>query len=410
MKAKAMFCTLFLLCMLAASTTIAAAAPQPSMASIDVEKYVSLGSDITAGEWVDADDLPGPYALTGSQVYFKYRVQNTGAIPFFSVQLLESSDTNLGRCTVLEPLMPGAVFECVVGPFPVGPGQNASTVIAIGRFDGGSVQDRDAANYFGAVVALDLETYVRANAQTAWIDADDPPGLYITAGGEVYLRYEGTNRGNVPFTSVSLRDALLGIDQSHCTIVEPLLPGASFSCTAGPIQVAAGQQLATATARGQFMNWAVEDRDNALFFGVLVQIDIEDEIGIRRPNASTGATEIEWFDADDPPGVMLVVGAQFYRRWSGTNTGNVPLQGVQVLPQVAGGAAGHCIILEPVLPGGTFECMSGPFSAAPGLQGTKTTVQGSFALWSAEDSDLTYYEGVYVTDGSADEAKAQPAR
>jgi hypothetical protein len=410
MKSKAMFATLFLICILAASTTTAAAATPPTLGSIDVEKYVSFGSDTNTVSWLDADDVPGPYALAGGEVYFKYRVENTGETPFFSVRLLESPTIALRGCTVLEPLMPGAVFECVVGPFPIGPGQNMLPVTAVGYFDGGWAQDRDNANYFGAVVALDLETYVRSEAQENWTDADDPPGLYVTAGSSIYLQYEGTNRGNVPLYGISLRDALAGVDQVHCVIVEPLLPGASFSCISGPITAAAGPQNSAVTARGRFLDWVVEDNDDTHYFGVLAQIDVEDEIGIERPDTNAGPTGIKWFDADDPPGLELVVGAKYYRKWSGTNTGNVPLEHVEVLADVTEGAPHHCLIFEPVMPGASFECICGPFHAAPGVQANKTTIRGTFASWSTEDSDSTYYQGVYVAIGSADEAKVQPAR
>lgn len=410
MKTKIMFGSLFLVCMLAAATVVAAATPSPGLGSIDVEKYVSFGPNSGTIDWLDADELPGPYNLTGKEVYFKYRVQNTGKIPFFSVQLREH-DINLSGCVVVEPLMPGAAFECVVGPFPTGSGQHMEPVTAIGYFDGGSVRDHDNANYFGAVVALDLETSVRSEAAEDWTDADDPPGLYVAAGSSVYIQYEGTNRGNIPLTSVSLRNASVLIDQDQCIIVEPLMPGASFSCTTGPIEVAAGQQQASATARGRFLEWVVQDRDSAHYFGVLAQIDVEDAIGVGRPDLARETTGIQWFDADDPPGVTLVVGAKFYRKWSGKNTGNVPLESVRVLADIDEGASGHCIILEPVMPGSTFECITGPFSAAPGLQGHTTTILGTFASWSAQDSDSTYYEGVYVLTGSPDEAtKAKSVR
>jgi hypothetical protein len=399
-----MFSTLFLVCMLAASTTMAAAAPPPVLARIDVEKYVLIGPSVDSAGGSDADTAPGPYGLAGGEVYFKYWVKNTGSISFYSVRLVENSNLDLARCIILDPLLPGASAECVVGPFLIAAGQQTAPVTAIGSFQGGTAQDSDNAFYFGAVVALDIENYISVDAQATWIRAGDPPGPYAAAGGTAYFQYRGTNRGNVPLTGISLHDSLPGIDQVRCIVLEPLMPGASFLCTAGPVRIAAGQQKNVAVARGQFLDWATEDSDSASYFGVLVQLDIEDYVAIGRPETDPGVDELKWFDADDPPGLMVVVGSKLYRKWSGTNTGNVPLESVQLLVDLTSGAPSHCLIAEPVMPGGTFECVTGPYRAAAGVNGITTAVLGRFGSWSAVDSDATFYNGVYVSTGTDGQA------
>jgi hypothetical protein len=395
MKRKAVFCAITLVCMFVAFTSLAAATPQPIRPEIDIEKLVSLGSVSPGIAWHDADDLPGPHGLVGSEVYFKYIGMNTGNVPFYSIQLIEYTSIDLSGCIIAEPLMPGNSFECVVGPFTLPAGQHSSTVSARGWYDGGYAEDSDAANYFGADVDIDLENSVSVDGQESWHDADEAPGPYGLVGEEAYFKYQGTNSGNVPLFGISISDSMADVDQFRCIIFEPLMPGDSFECVVGPFKIEAGQQSNSASAHGRFMDWSARDSDAAHYFGADVEIYVEHYIGVQ---SSDSGSAMQWHDADQPPGLVVVVGSEIYFKLWGKNVGNVPLESVDLI-DVTSERRG-CIIVEPVMPGATFECISGPYSAQAGTQVKVSTAIGTFGSWSAQDSDMTCYQGVYVLDGS----------
>jgi hypothetical protein len=122
---------------------------------------------------------------------------------------------------------------------------------------------------------------------------------------------------------------------------------------------------------------------------------VEHYIGVDTPGNST---DTKWYDADQPPGLTVVVGSDIYFKLWGKNVGNVPLEGVDLI-DITGERRG-CILVEPVMPGATFECVSGPYRAQPGIQVKVSTARGRFGSWSAQDGDMTCYNGVYVADGS----------
>jgi hypothetical protein len=226
----------------------------------------------------------------------------------------------------------------------------------------------------------------------------------VLAGSELYFKYRGTNSGNVPLLGITLERAAITAEQSHCIIVEPLMPGASFECVVGPLPAQAGQQKHTTALRGSFMGWPARDSDSAFYFGAVVDLDIEDYVGLSAPDL----TGMRWHDADEPPGLMVVVGSEIYFKWSATNSGNVPLESIRLLD--AGITLAGCAIAEPVMPGASFECVSGPYRAQGGLQGSSTAAEGRYGSWVAKDGDATFYNGVYVDDGADERAATDTAK
>ncbi|MCK4471698.1 MAG: Ig-like domain-containing protein, partial [Anaerolineae bacterium] len=119
--------------------------------SIDIEKYVSVDDQAT---WHDADALPGPEVLAGSEtVWFRFVVTNDGDVALTDVTLSDSDfDAEIAsQCTVPDELAPGESFECLIGPFVAIEGQHVNTGTATGDYDGETYSDEDDANYFGTV-------------------------------------------------------------------------------------------------------------------------------------------------------------------------------------------------------------------------------------------------------------------
>ena len=71
--------------------------------AIDVEKYVSVDLQQT---WDDADSAPGPQAVAGADVYFRFVVTNIGLVPLSNVTLTDNVYT-ISNCLIPNPLDPG---------------------------------------------------------------------------------------------------------------------------------------------------------------------------------------------------------------------------------------------------------------------------------------------------------------
>lgn len=275
MKTKSVLLSLY--CLLAICAALVAAPPQPtfgepfrgpSLLSIDIENYVMIGPSAGTLEWYDADEAPGPYGLAGDEVHLKLVVANTGYLPLERIDLITEYD--LSRCIYLVPLMPGASFECIIGPLDAPPGQQTNTATAQGTSGLWTVEDSDVVNYFGAIPTLDMEKHVSVDGQETWHDADEPPGPFTSPGREIYYKYGGQNMGNVPLYGLKIIDE--GVSYGDigvvCHWVDPLMPGDSFECITGPFVAASGQQGSTATAYADFRRWTAQDSDASNYFGV----------------------------------------------------------------------------------------------------------------------------------------------
>jgi len=117
----------------------------PCLPSIDVEKVVSVDHQNT---WVDADGAPGPEVSAGHDVYFKFVVTNNGSLELTNLTLTDTV-IDLGECSVPMTLVPGATFECLVGPLQALLGQHSNTATATGESTGTTASDSDLAHYSG---------------------------------------------------------------------------------------------------------------------------------------------------------------------------------------------------------------------------------------------------------------------
>ncbi len=117
-------------------------------------------------------------------------------------------------CTALTPALAGwrsAVVRVVAG-IQLGPvGVSASVTVS----------------YFGVNGSLRLRELVNGTR------AASAPGIRVTPGQPVRLRYLLTNTGNVPLTGIAVRDSLAGGPAITCgTTIARLEPGQQHVCTA----------------------------------------------------------------------------------------------------------------------------------------------------------------------------------
>ncbi len=277
--------------------------PACSTAEIDIEKSVSTDDGAT---WQDADAAPGPNVELTAQVRFRIVVTNTGDLDLAEFALSDSS-YELDTCAIPETLAPGAFFECEVGPFDAVEGQHTNVATVTASFDGGTVSDMDAANYFGGDrPAIDVEKFVAVNGGTLWRDADAPPGPTAVIDEDVLFKFAVTNDGNVTLTDITLSDT--DFDLSGCEIPETLAPQAGFECVVGPFPAVEGQHANTATVTALAGDVSVTDTDAAHYMGgeddLPVVIVIEGPVEVIVGNVIViFGIEVE-LDPDDP---MLVV-------------------------------------------------------------------------------------------------------
>jgi hypothetical protein len=118
--------------------------PIPQVPAIDVEKYVSVDG---GANWVDADDLTGPFFICDTDPQFRFVVTNTGNVDLTGITLTDS-DFDLSGCTVPSQLAVGEWFNCTVTDTWVIV-QHTDTATVTGTPPiGDDVNDADDANYY----------------------------------------------------------------------------------------------------------------------------------------------------------------------------------------------------------------------------------------------------------------------
>ncbi len=353
--------------------------PQPA---IDVEKFVSVDNQTT---WHDADVPPGPQAVAGSGVYFRFVVVNTGNVPLVNVTLSDNQYP-LNTCSPLpNPLPPGASYTCTIGPLPAQMGQHTNTAAVAGMYGNLTVHDYDDANYNALMrPAIDLEKLVSVNGQMTWQDADAPPGPQAALGSPVYFRFIITNIGDVPLSQVTLTDNVYALG-SCPAIPNPLQPGASYTCTYGPVTAQVGQHTNTAYTSGVYLDVTVRDQDDANYVvAPEPAIDVEKFVSVDN--------QVTWQDADISPGPQARVGDPVFFRFEVRNTGNVPLTGV-VLTDSVYNLVSCGPLPNPFLPGATFGCIYESVATdIPGCVHTNTArALGNYGNTTVSDSDDANY-------------------
>ena len=203
---------------------------------------------------------------------------------------------------------------------------------------------------------------------STWINADLPPGLIVTVGSSVYYKFNVTNIGNVYLSTIALTDNTY--DLSGASVPPTLAPGESFVYYIGPISAVLGQHTNIATASGQFDSINYTYTDNANYNGIP---ESTPSISVAKQISGDNTT---WVDADLPPGISVVVGANVYYRFNVTNTGNVALSNITLTDNIydLSGAA-----IPPTLaPSASFVYYLGPIAALSGQHTNIATATGQY--------------------------------
>ena len=222
---------------------------------------------------------------------------------------------------------------------------------------------------------------------STWIEADLQPGLIVTVGSSVYYKFNVTNIGNVVLSTIALTDNTY--DLSGASVPPTLAPGESFVYYLGPISAVLGQHTNIATASGQSDSINYTHTDNANYNGIP---ESTPSISVAKQISGGNTT---WFDADLPPGISVVVGANVYYRFNVTNTGNVALSNITLTDNTydLSGAA-----IPPTLaPGASFVYYLGPIAAQLGQHTNIATATGQYNNITYSDTNNANYNAVPVT-------------
>ena len=361
-------------------------------AAINVEKSVLVGST-----WVDADSSPGPSIASGSDVLFKFFVQNTGDVDLSGTDLSDNkiaslySDQGLNSsCLEPDPFVAGTSFTCY-GSLAWKAGQHENEATIKGGYDGQSYEDKDKSHYFGASPAIDVEKAVYDGSN--WVDADSSPGPSIASGSDALFKFFVKNTGNVDLTGASLSDskiASLYSDQglnSPCVEPDPFTAGTSFTCY-GTLAWKAGQHENEATIKGAYDGQNYEDKDKSHYFGASPAIDVEKAV-------YDGSN---WVDADSSPGPSLSSGSDVLFSFKVVNTGNVDLSGVSLSDNKIASLysdqslTSPCVEPNPFTAGTSFTCY-GSLAWKAGQHENEAIIKGGYDGQSFEDKDKSHYFG-----------------
>lgn len=358
-----------------------------ALPSIDVEKYISVGSNTG---WVDADATPGADAQEGDQVFFRFVVNNNGNVPLTGVALFDNL-VNLSSCTIPTELEPGLSAECVVGPLVATANQHTNIATATATGNGIAVEDSDTANYFGRTAPVTSGSFtiaflgsVYANGQTTFsygvVGNNTPPDLShfdleipncpTPLQVAVYSPTDAVSFGIDPTTGVN------GIKWD--------LPLLSTSSRTYSITFEGNVAVGTITA-------AVKDGNGAHLVTVpgptcdVAQVAVEKSVSL-----DGGAS---WRDADVAPGPDVDLSGQVSFRFLVSNEGNSDLSNITLTDDSLD--LSTCVIPPTLIAGAFFECVVGPFPVQQGQYTNTATARGTFADGAGItlDTDSAHYFG-----------------
>jgi uncharacterized repeat protein (TIGR01451 family) len=333
--------------------------------SIDVIKQISSDNST----WVDADTPPGLNVIIGSNVYYKYVVNNTGSVELYNITLTDS----LYTLTAVPPtvLAPNEVFTYYYGPVTALAGQHTNTANATGQYNDTNYSDTDDANYYGSLEPIPEISVIKqiSTDNATWVDADTPPGLEVLVGTNLYFRYMVNNTGTVTLDNLTLTDNVYSLAPSLPATLEP---NETYTYYYGPVTALEGQHTNTATATGDYSvlrNGAstVTNTSNANYFGLNPSINVVKQISINN---------VTWVDADMPPGIYVVTGLNIYYRFTVTNDGNVELTNITLTDDTYD--LSGAIIPSTLAPDESFVYYYGPVTALEGQHTNTATSTGDY--------------------------------
>ncbi|WP_049890919.1 DUF7507 domain-containing protein [Methanohalobium evestigatum] len=353
--------------------------------SIDIEKS-------TNGD--DADTPTGPEIGVGDTVTWNYTVTNTGNVNLSSVEVTDnvdgvnptfvSGDTNGdGYLNVTETWIYNATGIAEEGQY-----FNIGNVT--GEYEDTNVTDEDPSHYIGDE-QFEPNPGIDIEKSTNGDDADTPTGPELTVGDTVTWTYTVNNTGNVPIENVQVTDSVTGVNpvyQSGDTNGDDVLQLNETWIYEATGTVKEGQYENVGDVSGDYAGQTVVDDDPSHYIG---EVPFEPNLGIDIEKSTNGQ------DADTPTGPEIETGNQVTWTYTVTNTGNVPLENVQVTDSVTG--------VTPVYQSGdvngdgylnqtetwVYEYTG---TATEGQYENVGSVTGDYEDETVSDEDLSHYEGV----------------
>ncbi len=328
--------------------------------SINVTKYVSSDN----ATWVDANTPPGLNVYVGSNVYYKYVVNNTGNVELFNITLTDDVYT-LGAAPPMF-LAANEEYTFYYGPVTALSGQQTNTASTTGQYYNETYADTDDANYYGSIEPIPGVSIVKqiSTDNVTWVDADTPPGLEVLVGTNLYFRYVVNNTGTVPLENLTLTDNVYTLVPSLPATLEP---NETYTYYYGAVLSLEGQHTNIATATGDYNGSTVDTTDEANYFGVNPSINVVKQISI---------DNVTWVDADTPPGLYVVTGLNIYYRFTVTNDGNVELANITLSDDTYD--LSGAVIPSTLEPEESFVYYYGPVTAVEGQHTNVATSTGDY--------------------------------
>ncbi|MEM6639983.1 MAG: SdrD B-like domain-containing protein [Pseudomonadota bacterium] len=239
---------------------------------------------------------------------------------------------------------------------------------------GGARTDVDLGLFGGEPVDIELEKL------TNGVDADEPTGPLVEAGGDVLWEYIVTNTGDADLFDVAI------VDDQGVSVTCPstfLATGQSFTCTGSTDDAQAGQYVNMAEVCGNDQTDEPQetcDQDKSHYFGVLPSVQIE--------------TLTNGDDADGPTGPEVTVGLPVMWSYVVTNTGNITLTDIVVTDSEGVAVTCPSTSLEP---GFSMTCTAEGTSEAGQYMNLGSVAATPPVGDDVSDSDPSHYFGLAAT-------------
>ena len=314
---------------------------RPNQTTVNLQNLAPSIEIVKSVNGQDANTAPGPYVSTGSTVTFTYVVRAIGGVSLQNVVVTDDNGTSGSAADDFNPTRTGGdtngnnILETTeTWTYQATRTATAGAYANIGRvaaedLSGTPVADSDPSNYFGVSAAIVLVK--SANGQ----DANTATGPVVAVGSTATFTYVVTNPGNVPLNNIVVTDDN-GTSGNAADDFSPAYQGGDTNSN-GRLEttetwtyqatrtVTAGQYGNIGTVVGNPVDASgvdlagmanVTDTDPSHLFGATA--------GIHLVKSTNGQ------DANSAPGVSLAVGSTATFTYVVTNTGNVPLDNVEV--------------------------------------------------------------------------------
>ncbi len=232
-----------------------------------------------------------------------------------------------------------------------------------------------------------------------WEDANTPPGLNVTEGTPLYFRFDINNTCNVTLTCITLKDSCYRL--TNLTLPQTLEPNTTFTYYFGPVSAKPSQHTDTATVTAKYGRSVCSDTDKATYYGMPL------------PHPSICITKYvstdcrKWYDANTPPGLMVLAGQNVTFKLVIKNTGNVPLDIISIvdiyLPIFP-------LIDDTLAPRETMTLTLGPIEAIPLQSINLVAISASYENQTVSSIDLAFVYGSLCTYTARDYSASGAAK